>query len=68
MQTKVLILSDNLLVLTVRILKTRTDKQDTFLYSYDYVFVDEFRDTTKASICTYPTAVPNTYMPVYFRQ
>jgi DNA helicase-2/ATP-dependent DNA helicase PcrA len=40
------ILMDNLLTLAIRILKTRADIQYLFSYSYDYVFVDEFQDTT----------------------
>lgn len=40
------ILMDSLLGLAIRILKTRDDIRGIFSYSYDYVFVDEFQDTT----------------------
>jgi superfamily I DNA/RNA helicase len=40
------ILMDDLLALAISILKARADIRDIFSYSYDYVFVDEFQDTT----------------------
>ena len=40
------ILMGNLLGLAISILKARDDIRDIFSYSYDYVFVDEFQDTT----------------------
>ncbi len=40
------ILMDDLLALAIKILKARADIRDIFSYSYDYVFVDEFQDTT----------------------
>lgn len=36
----------DLVALSIRILKSRADIKDIFSYSYDYVFVDEFQDTT----------------------
>jgi superfamily I DNA/RNA helicase len=40
------ILMDNLLSLAIRILRERDDIKTIFSYSYEYVFVDEFQDTT----------------------
>lgn len=40
------ILMDNLLSLAIRILRERADIKAIFSYSYEYVFVDEFQDTT----------------------
>jgi superfamily I DNA/RNA helicase len=40
------ILMDDLLVLAISILRARADIQSFFSYSYAYVFVDEFQDTT----------------------
>lgn len=40
------ILMDDLLVLANRILRVRNDIREVFSYSYAYVFVDEFQDTT----------------------
>ena len=40
------ILMDDLLALANSILRARADIRDIFSYSYDYVFVDEFQDTT----------------------
>lgn len=40
------ILMDNLLALSIKILKARADIIGIFSYSYGYVFVDEFQDTT----------------------
>jgi DNA helicase-2/ATP-dependent DNA helicase PcrA len=40
------ILMDDLLVLAISILRVRDDIRAIFSYSYDYVFVDEFQDTT----------------------
>lgn len=37
---------DDLLVLAIRILRAREDLRTMFSYSYAYVFVDEFQDTT----------------------
>ena len=40
------ILMGDLLVLAIRILRARKDLKTMFSYSYAYVFVDEFQDTT----------------------
>lgn len=40
------ILMGDLLVLAIRILRAREDLRSMFSYSYAYVFVDEFQDTT----------------------
>lgn len=40
------ILMDDLLALAIRILRAREDLRTMFSYSYAYVFVDEFQDTT----------------------
>jgi superfamily I DNA/RNA helicase len=40
------ILMDSLLLLAIKILHIRLDIRNAFSYSYDYVFVDEFQDTT----------------------
>lgn len=40
------ILMGNLLGLAISILKARDDIREIFSYSYEYVFVDEFQDTT----------------------
>lgn len=40
------ILMDDLLILALRILRTRDDIRNIFASSYAYVFVDEFQDTT----------------------
>ena len=40
------ILMDSLLLLAIKILHSRLDIRNAFSYSYDYVFVDEFQDTT----------------------
>lgn len=40
------ILMDDLLALAMRILREREDIRNMFSYSYAYVFVDEFQDTT----------------------
>ncbi|MBB1320182.1 UvrD-helicase domain-containing protein [Shewanella sp. SR43-8] len=40
------ILMDDLVVLAIKILKSRNDIRDAFKNSYAYVFIDEFQDTT----------------------
>jgi superfamily I DNA/RNA helicase len=40
------ILMDDLLALAIRILRAREDLRTMFSYSYTYVFVDEFQDTS----------------------
>ncbi|MGL5043089.1 MAG: UvrD-helicase domain-containing protein, partial [Culicoidibacterales bacterium] len=40
------VLMDDLLSMAIRILRIRTDIRNVFPYSYSYVFVDEFQDTT----------------------
>jgi superfamily I DNA/RNA helicase len=40
------VMMDDLLTLAIKILRARADIRDIFSYSYGYVFVDEFQDTT----------------------